>query len=302
MTDQPAWDADDDRTEPPHGREYRISELAQAAGVPVRTLRYYQERKLLPPPRRVGRIGLYSEDHLARLRVIGNLLDRGHTLEGIKELLSAWEQGHDVAAVLGLEKAVIAPWSTETPVDMSLDELAELFPGEVGPSSIDEAVALGYLEVHGDRVTHWSRRQLEATVALVRAGVPLSDVLAASRRLQHSVDELADMFVRLIMTHVVGPLPSRSLANQDLAGLTDTLAQLRPGAQVAVEAGFSRAMERRVRRELDEVFGRLVPPADGAPADGAPADGAPADGPPDDDADNVDATGAAAEEAGSEQG
>src|SRR5690606_6781413 len=42
-------------------REYRIGELAEAAGLPVRTLRYYQERRLLPPPRREGRVGLYSE-------------------------------------------------------------------------------------------------------------------------------------------------------------------------------------------------------------------------------------------------
>ena len=33
-------------------REYRIGELAREAGVTVRTLRFYQERKLLPPPRR----------------------------------------------------------------------------------------------------------------------------------------------------------------------------------------------------------------------------------------------------------
>lgn len=79
------WDGAD-------GREYRIGELADAAGVPVRTLRYYQERKLLPPPRRTGRIGLYSEGRLARLRVIADLLGRGHALEGVREPLSAWEQ------------------------------------------------------------------------------------------------------------------------------------------------------------------------------------------------------------------
>lgn len=33
-------------------REYRTEELAEAAGIPVRTLRFYRERKLLPPPRR----------------------------------------------------------------------------------------------------------------------------------------------------------------------------------------------------------------------------------------------------------
>ena len=51
-------------------REYRVEELAEAAGIPVRTLRFYRERRLLPPPRRAGRIAWYSEDHLSRLRTI----------------------------------------------------------------------------------------------------------------------------------------------------------------------------------------------------------------------------------------
>ncbi|MDL4773390.1 MULTISPECIES: MerR family transcriptional regulator [Thermomonosporaceae] len=253
MSDDPA-DETRERMGAP-GREYRIGELARAADVPIRTLRYYQERKLLPPPRRTGRIGLYSEDHLARLRMIGNLLERGHTLEGIRELLSAWEQGRDIETVLGVEKAVTTPWSNETPVTMTLAELAALFPGEVGPESVEQAVAMGHIEVDGDRVTHWSRRQLEATVTLVRVGVPLTEVLAASVELQRSMDDLAAMFVQLITTHVV-----ERIAGQDLAELTDTLARLRPGAEVSVEAGFARAMDRQVHAAIDEVLGRLGSP------------------------------------------
>ncbi|MFD0684044.1 MerR family transcriptional regulator [Actinomadura fibrosa] len=245
--------AEDQGGTPGGDREYRIGELAQAAGVPVRTLRYYQERKLLPPPRRAGRVGLYSEEHLARLRMIGNLLERGHTLEGIRELLSAWEQGRDIGAVLGVEKAVTTPWSNEVPATMTLDELAELFPGEVDPAAVERAVALGLIEVDGDRVTHWSRRQLDATVTFVRAGVPLDEVLSAGQELQRSMDDLAAMFVRLIATHVVGRIDQ-----QDLGDLTDTLARLRPGAQVTVEAGFARAMDRQVRAAIDELLGRLT--------------------------------------------
>ncbi|QKG23845.1 MerR family transcriptional regulator [Actinomadura verrucosospora] len=257
MTEQPADDqgAPSPGTGEDAGREYRIGELARAAGVPVRTLRYYQERKLLPPPRRAGRIGLYSEDHLARLRMIGNLLERGHTLEGIRELLSAWEQGRDIGTVLGVEKVATAPWSTEVPVTMTLDELAALFPGEVGPESVERALSSGVIEVDGDLVTHWSRRQLEATVTLVRAGVPLAEVLSAGRRLQESMDELAEMFVRLITEHVVG-----DFEGQDLGDLTETLARLRPGAQVTVEAGFARAMDRQVRAAVDQLLGRLTSP------------------------------------------
>ncbi|TMR01149.1 MerR family transcriptional regulator [Actinomadura soli] len=249
---------------PDRGREYRIGELAKAAGIPVRTLRYYQERKLLPPPRRAGRIGLYSEDHLARLRMIADLLERGHTLEGIRELLSAWEQGRDIRAVLGVEKAVTTPWSNEVPVTMTLDELTTLF----GRESLERAIALGHIEVEGDRVTHWSRRQLDATVTLVRAGVPLEDVLSAGRELQRSMDDLAAMYVRLIATHVVGRIDDQhhdqdhhqghGHNDHDLGELTEALARLRPGAEVTVEAGFARAMDRQVRAAIDQALGRLA--------------------------------------------
>jgi DNA-binding transcriptional MerR regulator len=33
-------------------REYRMEELAAEAGITVRTLRFYRERRLIPPPRR----------------------------------------------------------------------------------------------------------------------------------------------------------------------------------------------------------------------------------------------------------
>ncbi|WP_235828207.1 MerR family transcriptional regulator [Actinomadura rubteroloni] len=241
----------DDVPEPP--AEYRLGELAEAAGVPVRTLRYYQERKLLPPPRRVGRIGLYSAEHLARLRMIANLLERGHTLEGIRELLAAWEEGRGIAAVLGVEKAVTAPWSTETPVTMPLAELAALFPGELDPGAVERAVELGILRVDGDRVTHWSRRQLDASVALVRAGVPLAEVLEVSRDLQRAMDDLAARFVGLITRHVVG-----TFAADGLDALEETLAELRPGAQVSVEAGFARSMDRQVRTAIEKVLADLA--------------------------------------------
>ena len=74
-------------------------------------------------PRREGRIGWYSQAHLNRLRVIGQLLDRGHTLGGIGELLSAWEQGYDLADLLGFERAMTAPWSDEVPVPVTVADL-----------------------------------------------------------------------------------------------------------------------------------------------------------------------------------
>ena len=72
----------------PGVQRYRIDELARVSGVTVRNIRYYQDRGMLPPPSREGRVALYGETHLARLRLITRLLERHYTTANIVELLS----------------------------------------------------------------------------------------------------------------------------------------------------------------------------------------------------------------------
>ncbi|HYX43705.1 MAG TPA: MerR family transcriptional regulator, partial [Acidimicrobiales bacterium] len=65
-----------------------IDELARAAGVTTRSIRAYQTAGLLPHPRLVGRVGRYDDGHLARLRYIGHLQDRGFSQAAIRDLLT----------------------------------------------------------------------------------------------------------------------------------------------------------------------------------------------------------------------
>jgi DNA-binding transcriptional MerR regulator len=227
-----------------------MAELAKEAGVSVRTLRFYRERKLLPPPRREGRIAWYSDSHLARVRTIGALLERGHTLGGIADLIAAWENGRDVGELLGLEGAIATPWSQETPVRLTPEELAGSFGTEVTPENLAAALDIGYIAVDGDDVVHVSRRLLDASAALVREGVPLSAVLSAGRAVREHVDALADLFTVLIRGHVIDPA-SEELAPGDAARIAGALERLRPLAKGVVEAELSMAMDRRVRTELD---------------------------------------------------
>ena len=237
-------------------REFRTADLAREAGIPVRTLRFYRERRLLPPPRREGRIAWYTEDHLARLRIIADLLDRGHTLGGIAELLSAWEDGRDVAELLGLEGAIAAPWSEETPVPLTLAELDTAYQGQVDEATLAEAVALGYVEVSGGTANHISRRLLDASAALVAEGIPLAAVLEAARGVRASADALADLFVDLVHKQLLGSLEARLPAGET-ARLADRLARLRPIARTVVDVEFALAMDRRVHSELGTVLAHL---------------------------------------------
>ncbi|WP_460364573.1 MerR family transcriptional regulator [Actinocorallia lasiicapitis] len=228
--------------------EYRIEELAREAGIPVRTLRYYQERRLLPPPRRAGRVGWYSPAHLDRLRLIAGLLERGYRLDGIEELLAAAGEGRDVTELLGYAFAAGDPWSEQKTVEMTLAEAADLFGDQLTPQVLAEAVELGYVRVEGDRFVHTSARLLDATVELVRAGVPLSAVLAVSWELEAAFDRMAFSFVRLAETYLV-ERPADELAA--------TVERLRPVARAVADEHFGRAMDRRIRDELKRRTGSL---------------------------------------------
>jgi DNA-binding transcriptional MerR regulator len=67
---------------------YRVEELAAAAGVTVELLRSYQTKGLVDPPRREGRLALYDDRHLERLRTIRELKGKGYSLKAIAGLLS----------------------------------------------------------------------------------------------------------------------------------------------------------------------------------------------------------------------
>ncbi|MCK8680201.1 MerR family transcriptional regulator [Streptomyces lichenis] len=201
--------------------------MAEAAGITARTLRFYRERGLIPPPRREGRIAWYDDHHLARLRTIAALLERGHTLNGIADLATAFESGRDVGEVLGLGEP-----TEEEPVRLTPEELADHFGDQVTPENLAAALDLGYLATDGEEIVHVSRRLLDVSSALVREGVPLAAVLAAAGRVREHADALAALFTDLLHEH---------------KGAGTDADRLRPLAKSVVDAELSMALDRRLR-------------------------------------------------------
>jgi len=239
--------------------EYRIDELAREAGTTVRNVRAYQDRGLLPPPRRSGRVGLYTDAHLARLRLIGQLRERGYTLGNIAELVSAWERGQDIGELLGLEAALVQPWSDEQAMTISLEDLNELF-GE-DDDALREAVKLGLLEPEDDGGQQFrvpSPRLLHAGAELVAAGIPLDAVLNHARQLARDTDRIAARFVELVSANVFEPYGDRPFPAKDVPRLAELLRRLRPLAETTVDAYLARAMERRMAGELGAHYDRLM--------------------------------------------
>ena len=64
-----------------------IDELAAAAGLTRRAVRFYVQQKLLPPPNGVGRGKHYDRSHVDRLKRVTDLQAAGHSLDAIRRLL-----------------------------------------------------------------------------------------------------------------------------------------------------------------------------------------------------------------------
>jgi len=67
--------------------EFMIGELAEKAGVSVRTIRYYVSEGLLPSPEVRGRYTVYDEDYLNRIRLIKRLKDAFLPIKEIRMVL-----------------------------------------------------------------------------------------------------------------------------------------------------------------------------------------------------------------------
>jgi DNA-binding transcriptional MerR regulator len=248
----------------PAGVAYRIEDLAHHSGATVRTIRAYQDRGLLPRPERRGRANVYSDAHLARLRQIADLLDRGYTLASIKELLEAWDAGRGLGGVLGLVAEVDGPWTDEEAVRISRAELDERFGGHPDDTAVADAVELGVLErVPGDEDSFLvpSPQELAVAAELYEAGVPLSAISGHLRELRGQVEHIASRFLEFTSEHVFARyLGEHPPTDADAAEAAALVRRLRPLARQTVDAELARAMRLFANRQLRRHLGAEQPP------------------------------------------
>jgi DNA-binding transcriptional MerR regulator len=227
--------------------EYRIEQLAQAGGVAVDTIRFYQGRGLLSPPRRDGRVTWYGDDHLDRLRRIRDLQQRGFTLTVIRRFLEGELEASDEALVA----AVTTPTAPET---LSLEELAAR-SGVAVPllRTLDQA---GLLVPVGDgEEPRYPAEDLEALAAglrLIEAGVPLGDLMDLGREHALAVERTARRAVELFDHHVRERIQAEG--GDEAAAerrLLDLFNQLLEASGILVRHHFQRTLLRAAREHIE---------------------------------------------------
>jgi DNA-binding transcriptional MerR regulator len=246
------------------GAEYTIDELARTAGVTVRSVRVYHERGVLPPPVVRGRTGYYGPPHLARLRAIGRLLERGMKLAGIKSLFDAWDRGEGLAEVLGFVDQVATPYHASPATTVTRDELRQY--GTDRPANLERAIALGVYEATDDTETYRvvSPRLSRFGAALVGAGLPVERALAELERLKDDCDRIAARHAALFDEVVWEPYKVSRRTPDDLARVTAYLAVTRRMPTEAASELIALALQRTLAENTPELLDVIGEGATGA--------------------------------------
>lgn len=231
----------------PHVRaddELTVDELAAAAGIPVRRIRFYAGKKLLPPPRLDGRTGLYGPAHLARLQLVADLQDAGYTLAAIEEVLAGLPDDADADAV-ALTGTLVAPGQTGPAMVLTRDELADRLGREVDDDQVAALERAHLLRIGADDTVHLTASQLDFAQRMLAVDAPLDALVEAGLLVrQHArslAEDLQGIFERRILAEYDDPDPA------EREQLREVARALRPLTIQAIVTAYQEALEQVVR-------------------------------------------------------
>jgi len=236
-----------------------VDELARRAGLPSSTIRLYQTKGLLPRPRREGRVGIYDDGHLARLRLIGQLRQRGFSLAGIKHLIETWQAGQTLDDLLGLDTEGIVVAAGSPPARLPLEQLTARFAGQrLTPDILQRTVRLGLVTVDDGSVT-CDAEFLEFGAQLAALGVHLDEILDEWEALLASTASSARRFVGVFERHVWRPFVEAGMPADQVDMVTDALRRLAPVAQAVTAVALRIALQNAAAAFVAEQARRFDP-------------------------------------------
>jgi DNA-binding transcriptional MerR regulator len=226
--------------------DYRVEEIAAAAGVRVDTLRFYQGRGLIPAPTRVGRVAIYGEKHLERLRRIRSLQRQGFTLAQIRQVLERPPQrGADEALLAALVKESVGE-RTLTRAELAAEAgVPEALIGAAQTAGLVEPLMVEGEERFGEADLEMAR----AGLALLEAGFPLQTLIERAVAHARNIQELCEGAIELFDEHV----RKRGGEENDDDEVTAVFQKLMPQVTRLVALHFQRTL---VNRALNRLGGK----------------------------------------------
>lgn len=254
--------------------DLRVEGLAARAGVSVDTVRYYQARGLLHPPRRQGRVAWYDDAHLERLRRVRALQARGFSLATIARILDGQLDAADEALVgaVAEEAAPAGPGQL-----LRLEDLAERtgIPSPVLQALVAEGLLVprrvGDEAGYGDDDVAAAR----AGLAILGWGIPLTELLELATAHHRAMTDIARRAVDLFDTHVRHAARDDPDVSAEEAAdrMVEAFHTLLPAAATLVSHHFTRVLLQQAMDHIEQVgagAGQAAPLVTGAGSGQAP--------------------------------
>ncbi|MFC9690769.1 MerR family transcriptional regulator [Kribbella sp. NPDC056951] len=233
--------------------ELTVDQLAAKVGMTVRNVRAYAGRGLIPPPRLVGRTGYYGQDHVARLTLVRELLDKGYTLAAVERMLSDLPDG---AMALGVFETLVNPWTPTEPEVITEQQLADRAGIPHNPATIAKLIDLGIAEREdGDRLRIPNPDLLRTGLEVIKLGVPLDAIFEMLPKLFQHADAVAKVYVELFRSTVWRQFADAGLPPEGWPEIQRTLEGIIPLAGQALVASFREAMGREIELVAYEELG-----------------------------------------------
>jgi DNA-binding transcriptional MerR regulator len=241
----------------PVPEEFTVDELAARAGMTVRNVRAYAGRGLIEAPRLEGRTGYYSREHLQRLQLIRDLIDRGYTLTAVERAVTR-SPGPSAGHTLDLLRLLDEPHHDAEPEVMSRDALAALAGVPRDDALI---VALGEFKLvewlDDDEVRLLQPLIVRAGAAAVALGLDPKTVISLFPLLSDNLREIADAFVSGVASEIFQPFRDAGMPEDEWPRILQAIESLLPVASQVTLGIFRNQLSEAIDRELGEQLGDL---------------------------------------------
>lgn len=237
--------------------EMTIDQLAARVGMTVRNVRAYAGRGLISPPRLVGRTGYYNSEHLARLQLIRDLIDRGYTLGAVEKALAEQRPG-SAGHALDLLSVLSGPARADEPEEMSVDALTRLAGTERDEAFLGRLEEVGLIErLDADRVRLLRPVLVRVGAEALSLGLGRATVLALLDDLGDAVGAIAQRFVESFRADVWRPFLDAGMPEEEWPQVLRSIESLLPIASRAVVAAFRDELSTAVESALGEELGNM---------------------------------------------
>lgn len=238
----------------PTVEEFTVDELAARAQMTVRNVRAYASRGLIAAPRLEGRTGYYTLEHLQRLQLIRELIERGYTLAAVEKAIAKTPTagaGH----ALDLMNILELPNRDAEAEVMSRDGLAALAGVARDDRLIDSMKEFGLVEWVDDDPD--VVRLLEPVVvrtgaAAVAIGLAPETVIGLFPIIQSRLREIADAFVNEVSAEIVRPFVEAGLPEDEWPHVLHTIENLVPIASQVTLGIFRGQFREAIDNEIGE--------------------------------------------------